>query len=284
MINPETVARIGPSPAHSIRRRARIRVARGNRPGKGLPPIAVACPWSALRTEPVFAKLFKVVFPLLLEPSMAANHPSDDDAELLLRDAAGGDAVALRKLLGRHRDRLRRMVALRLTSRLAVRVDPSDVVHEAFVEAETRLGDYLRDRPMPLYPWLHRLAAERLQATCRRLMPTEAGDSPLEASNTFITTAATHLRGADVQFQAVTASGPAMLREESHRRMRIALEGLQPPDREVMVLHYLEELDFTDMAAILDLDLPTVKRRHLQALQRLSALIAVIGRDLGGGP
>ncbi len=215
---------------------------------------------------------------------MAANQLSDDDAEQFLRDAAGGDAAALRKLLGRHRDRLRRMVALRLSSRLAARVDPSDVVHEAFVEAETRLGDYLRDRPMPFYPWLHRLAAERLEATCRRLMPTEAGDGPLETSSTFITTAATHPRGAEVQSQAVTTSGPAMLREESHRRMRIALEALQPLDREVLVLHYLEELDFSDMAAILDLDLPTVKRRHLQALQRLGASIAAIGRDLGGGP
>ena len=120
---------------------------------------------------------------------MAVNHPSDDDDSLLLRDAASGDAVALRKLLGPHRDRLRRMVALRLSSRLAAQVDPSDVVHEAFLEAETKLGDYLRDRPMPFYPWLHRLAAERLAAIRLRHMPTEAGDGPLEASDTFIASA-----------------------------------------------------------------------------------------------
>lgn len=215
---------------------------------------------------------------------MTANRLDDADAEFLLRDAAAGDAVALRKLLGRHRDRLRRMVALRLSSRLASEVDPSDVVREAFVEAESRLGDYLRDRPMPLYPWLHRLVGERLAAIRLRFTPTEAGDDPLGASDTLVTTASTRPRATDAQPEAVTNSGPALLREEGHRRIRIALEGLQPADREVLVLHYLEELDFADMAAILDLDVRTVKKRHLQALQRINALIVAIGRDLGGGP
>lgn len=209
---------------------------------------------------------------------MAMNHLADEDAEFLLRDAAEGDAVALRKLLGRYRDRLRRMVALRLSSRLAAQVDPSDVVHEAFLEAETKLGDYLRDRPMPFYPWLHRLAAERLAAVRQRHMPTEVGDGPLEASDTLITTAATHVTTSEVD----TNSGPALLREESQRRTRIALESLEPPDREILVLHYLEELDFSDMAAILDLDVKTVKQRHLRALRRINSLIVAISRDLGG--
>lgn len=216
---------------------------------------------------------------------MAANHLADDaDAESLLRDAAAGEAVALRRLLGRHRDRLRRMVALRLSSRLAAEVDPSEVVHEAFLEAETRLGDYLRDRPMPLYPWLHRLVGERLAAIRLQHTPTEAGDDPLGASETLITTALTHSRATGVQPQADTWSGPALLREVGHRRTRIALESLQPDDREILVLHYLEGLDFSDMASILDLDVRAVKKRHLQALRRINALIVAVGRDLGGGP
>jgi RNA polymerase sigma factor (sigma-70 family) len=57
----------------------------------------------------------------------------DDPSELsdLLRRAAVGEQEALRDLLSRHRDRLKRMVHLRLSRRLQGRVDDSDVLQEA---------------------------------------------------------------------------------------------------------------------------------------------------------
>ena len=61
------------------------------------------------------------------------------DTEALLRAAGDGDAAAREQLLARHRDRLRRMVAVRLDGRLAARVDPSDVVQEALIEADRKL-------------------------------------------------------------------------------------------------------------------------------------------------
>jgi DNA-directed RNA polymerase specialized sigma24 family protein len=87
-------------------------------------------------------------------------HSPDTDA--LLQQAGQGDAAARQQLLARHRDRLRRMVAVRLDPRLAARIDPSDVVQEALWDAAGRLSDYLRDRPVPFYPWLRRLAWEHL--------------------------------------------------------------------------------------------------------------------------
>ena len=54
----------------------------------------------------------------------------------LIESAGRGDAAARQQLLHEHRDRLRRMVAVRLDRRLAARVDPSDVVQEALAEAD----------------------------------------------------------------------------------------------------------------------------------------------------
>ena len=57
---------------------------------------------------------------------MASKSPANaDDEDRLLGDAAAGDAEALRNLFELHRERLRRMVDLRLDSRLAARVDAS---------------------------------------------------------------------------------------------------------------------------------------------------------------
>src|SRR3954468_2247098 len=95
------------------------------------------------------------------------NQPEPDTDQLLAR-AGHGDAAARGPLLERHRGRLRGMVALRMDPRLAARVDPSDLVQETMAEAHRRLDDYLRDRPLPFYPWLRQIAADRLADLHRR--------------------------------------------------------------------------------------------------------------------
>src|SRR5262245_40683373 len=90
---------------------------------------------------------------------MADESTAIDD---LLRRAAGGDAGALAELWGSHRKRLRRMVALRLDRRLQGRVDPSDVLQEAYLDLADRLPEYARDRPMPPFLWLRLIAGQRL--------------------------------------------------------------------------------------------------------------------------
>src|SRR3954454_9128921 len=91
---------------------------------------------------------------------MAASGASESN--LWLKRAAAGDADGWRELLARHHDRLRRMVALRLDSRLQGRVDPSDVLQDVYLDAARRLPDSLRDRPAPFFLWLRLLAGSRL--------------------------------------------------------------------------------------------------------------------------
>src|SRR5436309_11692394 len=93
---------------------------------------------------------------------------SSPDTEELLDAVSRGDVKARGQLLERHRPRLRRMVAIRFDRRLAARVDPSDVVQESLAEAAARLSDYVRTRPLPFYPWLRRIAADRLADAGRR--------------------------------------------------------------------------------------------------------------------
>ena len=88
---------------------------------------------------------------------------SDDHAasEVWLAKAAAGDQSARTKLLELHRARLRRMVAVRLDRRLMQRIDPSDIIQETLILADRRLDQYLREQPIPFYPWLRQLAARR---------------------------------------------------------------------------------------------------------------------------
>jgi RNA polymerase sigma-70 factor (ECF subfamily) len=195
------------------------------------------------------------------------------DTDDLLRRAGSGDGEARSALLQRHRRRLRRMVAWRMDPRLAARVDPSDVVQDSLVEADRRLDDYLRHRPLPFYPWLRQIAWDRLVEQHRRHL--RAGrrsvlreeERPIGLPNSSV------LELADRLLDQGQGPGEALLREEMRQRVRAALDELLGPEREVLVLRYLEQLSAREVGAVLGVSEAAAKKRALRALQRLRDLL-----------
>jgi len=193
--------------------------------------------------------------------------PLEPDTEQLLASAAGGDNRVRGCLLERHRTRLKRMVAVRLDRRLAARVDPSDVIQETMAEAAGRLDDYLRDRPMPFYPWLRQIALDRLGTMHRRHLRASRRSVSREDSAGLPDESAFEL----AEQLLATSTGPsARLRREERRGLVLsALALLGERDREVLVLRYLEQLPTAEAAAVLGVSDGAVKMRLLRALQRL---------------
>jgi RNA polymerase sigma-70 factor, ECF subfamily len=200
------------------------------------------------------------------------------DTDQLLGRVAAGDRAARGPLLERHRQRLRHMIAVRLDPRLRARVDPSDVVQESLAEADRKLSDYARRRPVPFYPWLRSLAWERLVHMHRRHIRAQrrsvrrelAARPPLPEDP--VEQLAQRLAG--------RGSSPSARLQRSELRglVQTALARLSEDDREVLVLRYLEDLSTREIAAVLGLSESAVKMRQLRALQRLRELL---GEDLG---
>jgi RNA polymerase sigma-70 factor, ECF subfamily len=195
--------------------------------------------------------------------------PSDNETEQLLDQADAGDVAAVNQLLAGHRSRLRAMVGLRLDPRLAARIDPSDVVQEALLEAHRRMGDYLRDRPLPFYPWLRKLAWERLVHlhqkhlfSEKRSVGREVMFSALLSDDSVVILTHRLIAGdATPQHQVLQA--------EMHERVRTALGELAETDREVLILRFMEQLSVEEIGAVLGLSESAVKMRNLRALKRL---------------
>ena len=191
------------------------------------------------------------------------------DTELLLRRANTGDAEARSELLELYRSRLRRMVAIRLDKRLAARVDPSDIVQEAMRDAFNRLSEYFADPQISFYPWLRRIAWDRLMDMYRQHITAEKRSVLKE-----------HLWAPELNDEsmaelahslAANSQNPrqrAML-DELEARMMAALAELKPNDREILILRYMEQLDVDDIASVLEISQTAVTSRHLRALQRL---------------
>src|SRR5215831_5761822 len=109
-----------------------------------------------------------------------ANNSGDTNA--LVERARAGDTQALNEIFARHRDRLRRMVELRLDRRLQARVDASDVIQDAYLEVATRLPEYLRNPELPLLLWLRLVVGERLATLHRHHLGTQMRDAGREVS------------------------------------------------------------------------------------------------------
>jgi RNA polymerase sigma-70 factor (ECF subfamily) len=194
---------------------------------------------------------------------------SGPDTDELLRRVHDHDTDARGLLLQRHRRRLRRMVVLRMDPRLAARVDPSDVVQEALAEADRRLDKYAVERPLPFYPWLRQLAWDRLVEQHRRHIGAARRTVNREEAQPFRLPGSSFLALADKLLDQGDSPSAALERAEQRKRVRAALEALAEPDREVLVLRYLEQQSAAEVAAVLGITEAAAKKRALRALQRL---------------
>src|SRR5687767_187110 len=109
-------------------------------------------------------------------------NPGTNPDDALVRAAADGDQASLGLLLNRDRDRLRRMVALRLDWRVQGRVDPSDVIQEAQLEAARRLDEYLDNPTMPFFLWLRLITGQKLAQLHRHHLGAKMRDAGREVS------------------------------------------------------------------------------------------------------
>ena len=201
---------------------------------------------------------------------MTADHP---DTEELLDRAGRGDGAARQRLLTRHRHRLRQMITVRLDRRLAARVDPSDIVQEALLDAHRDLSDYLHRRPLPLYPWLRQLAWERLLKWHRAHIAVQKRSIGREEAWDLALPEESAVQLAHRLIAAGTSPSRRLIREELRQRVRAALEAASPRDREILVMRHLEEMSAAEIAAALGITERAAKARHTRALERLRILL-----------
>jgi len=195
----------------------------------------------------------------------------------LLRRAAGGEPEALRALFARHRDRLKRMVHLRLNRRLAGRVDDSDVLQESYLEASKRLDEYVKAPTIPFFLWLRNMTELKLAEVHHRHFGAELrnadcgltlhrGGLPMVDSVSL----AAQLLGKS------TARSEAAIKAETRLMVQEALNNMDPIDREVLALKHFEQLSTAEIAEVLGLSKAGAGSRYLKAIKRLRQLLEPI--------
>jgi RNA polymerase sigma-70 factor (ECF subfamily) len=200
-----------------------------------------------------------------------------DETSGLIRRAASGEEEALRELFSRHCDRLKRMVHLRLSRRLAGRVDDSDILQEACLEATRRLDEYLREPKLPFFLWLRHLTALKLTEIHRRHLGTQLRDADREVTlHRGGLPLADSVSLAAQLLGTLTTPSQAVVKAETRLLVQEALNGVDPIDREVLALKHFEQLSTSEIAEVLGLSKAGAGSRYLRAIKRLREILAQI--------
>lgn len=203
----------------------------------------------------------------------------NEDQDKIPLDALAGDGAALAELFDRERPRLKRMIRLRLDPKLRRRIDPDDVLQEAYVDVLRRFHEYLRlyTGSMPLPLWFRLILGQRLVDLHRQHLGTRARDANLEVSlHRGNWPQATSASLAAQLLGKLTSASRAAIRAEQRLLLQDSLNQMDPLDREVLVLRHFEFLTNDEVAVVLGLKKSAASQRYVRALQRLATILASI--------
>lgn len=202
---------------------------------------------------------------------------TDESSEIssILHRAADGDQQALNELLSRYRERLKRMVRLRLNRRLIGRLDESDVLQDALLHASKHIDEYLQNPSMSFFLWLRHITGLQLLAVHRQHLGTEKRDADREISlhrGAYPTASSVSL--AAQLMGRLTSPSQSVVKAEMRIRLQEALNGMDPIDREVLTLRHFEQLGNAETAQVLEIQESTASKRYARALERLHKILA----------
>jgi RNA polymerase sigma-70 factor, ECF subfamily len=208
--------------------------------------------------------------------------PPSETVRLFERLQAG-DRRALADLFQRHRDRLRRMVELRMDARLHGRIDASDVLQDGFVELAKQLESYLSNPRLPVFLWLRLVVSDRLALCHRRHLGTGMRDAGREVSlYRDPLPQASSAALASMLLGRLTSPSNAAIRAEQLLQVQEAINSLDPIDREVVALRHFENLTRAETAVVLGITEEAGAKRYIRALKKLKVIMAAMPGGLEG--
>jgi RNA polymerase sigma-70 factor (ECF subfamily) len=166
------------------------------------------------------------------------------------------------------------MVRFRLDRRLYGRIDPADVLQDAYLEVARRIEQYVADPPASFFVWARQITWQTLLMTHRRHLGAKRRDAGREVhlqnlmyDNTTSLSLAAQLIG------QLTSPSQAAVREERCRQLHESLEAMEDIDREVLVLRHFEHLGNNEIAEILGIGPTAASNRYIRALKRLRDVV-----------
>jgi RNA polymerase sigma-70 factor (ECF subfamily) len=204
-----------------------------------------------------------------------------EDLERRLRN---GDAEALAEVFSRERERLWRVIQFRLAEPLRGRLDPEDVLQEAFQAASQRLKHYASSPATSPFIWLRMIVNQTLIDLHRQHLGAQKRDAAREVSLDGAPYAQATSASVAIQLVGVfTSPSGAAARADVLGLVQTAIEQMDPIDREVLALRHFEELTNSEVAEALGIEQKAASLRYIRALRRLKEILVQVPALSNGG-
>lgn len=171
-----------------------------------------------------------------------------------------------------HRDRLLQTIRFRLDQRLHGRVDPEDVLQEAFLDAVKRRSHFSQE--LSLFVQIRQILLQTLTDIHRRHLQVQARDVKREFSiDTGPDPSKTSFTLARLLHAQVSSPSTPIQRAETLLKLHNALETLSDIDCEVLLMRHFEDMTNSEVAQALGINPDTACQRYIRALSRLKAIL-----------
>lgn len=169
-----------------------------------------------------------------------------------------------------HRERLRRLLSLRVPQPLLRRMSVDDLLQECYLACGRRMEFLLAEPEVPMYVKLRLVALQTLTDMERHHLAAAKRDAMKEQSpedNEGVADAWAHF--------ADTISSPRTHLERLERQAmaRRVLAQLSANDREILELRHFEEMANAECAAALGIEPKAASIRYVRALKRFQELV-----------
>ena len=178
---------------------------------------------------------------------------ADELDELALRRAASGDHAACRLLVERYQQRVFALVSRMLPARPRATIE--DIAQDTFLAVFRRLGDFDPRGTAKLSTWILTIAARRSIDELRRQRPAPT---------------------AQVVREAAGRADDSTRSREIVAAIEAALAELSPELRAAFLLREYHDLEYSEIAKALAIDLGTVKSRLSRARAALRERLAEV--------
>lgn len=192
------------------------------------------------------------------------------ETERLIEQARAGDSSTLGRLLEERRDYLRLLAQVAIGRRLQGKVDASDVVQEAFMDAHRQFANFRGTAEPQFAQWLREILAGTLANQARRYIGVQGRDARLERSlEDDLNQSSAACARIPVPVDPHSTPSQQAARAEQSLLVAQAIGRLAEDYRTVIVLRHLEGLTFPQIAERMGRSVDSVEKLWLRGLAKL---------------
>lgn len=187
------------------------------------------------------------------------------------------DAEALAELFEMWRSRLLQIVKARLDQRLVGRLDPADVLQDAYLDLAKKLPRFAAEQSgMTPFVWIRLVVTERVLVTHRKHLQANVRDARREVSAWTSQSGTASVVLADQLIAQVSSVSGRVVRDEMSTAVLEAINSMEEIDREIIMMRAFEGLLNSEAAEVLGISENGASSRFVRAMTRLRRELTAI--------